>query len=249
MTIEPANAATVPGLLNTLPWAWLFSALPTAVCLWFINAPYGRHNPGSWGPQVNARVGWLLMESPSVLIPLGVFIYVRGWESTAITVFFLIWQAHYVHRAWVYPFRLAQTSSPMPIALASFGALFNCINCGLHGAWLIVFRDSIVLDWAAPHFLPGMCLFIIGMAVNTDSCTRLLRLPALPRRNHRVVRLGAAHLEPAGANVCPLDAGQSRTEGACAPPLVPQAILRLPGQAQGAHPRTFLALSQAQTPG
>ena len=122
MTIETANAATVPGLLNTLTWAWLFTALPTAVCLWFINAPYGRHNPGSWGPQVNARVGWLLMESPSVLIPIGVFIYLRGWESTAITVFFLIWQTHYVHQAWVYPFRLAQTSSPMPIALASFGA-------------------------------------------------------------------------------------------------------------------------------
>ena len=176
MTIETANAATVPGLLNTLTWAWLFTALPTAVCLWFINAPYGRHNPGSWGPQVNARVGWLLMESPSVLIPIGVFIYLRGWESTAITVFFLIWQTHYVHQAWVYPFRLAQTSSPMPIALASFGAIFNFINCGLHGTWLILFHDSIALDWAAPHFLAGICLFIIGMAVNIDSCTRLLRL-------------------------------------------------------------------------
>ena len=44
--------------------------------------------PGELGPQANARVGWLLMESPSVLIPIGVFIYLRGWESTAITVFF-----------------------------------------------------------------------------------------------------------------------------------------------------------------
>ena len=42
--------------------------------------------------------------------------------------------------------------------------------------WLIVFHDSIALDWAAPHFLAGISLFIIGMAVNIDSCTRLLRL-------------------------------------------------------------------------
>ena len=176
MTIEMANAVTVPGLLNTLTWGWLFMALPTALCLWFINAPYGRHNSGNWGPQVSARLGWLLMESPSVLIPLGAFIYVRGWESAAITVFFLIWQAHYVHRAWVYPFRLARASSPMPIVLTFFGCLFNTINCSLHGAWLIVFRYSITLDWAAPYFLAGIILFIIGMAVNIHGCTRLIRL-------------------------------------------------------------------------
>ena len=190
MTIETANAVAVPGLLNTLTWVWLFMALPTAVCLWFINAPYGRHNPGNWGPSVSARVGWLLMESPSVVIPLGLFVYVRGWESTAITVFFLLWQAHYFHRAWVYPFRLARTSSPMPVALACFGGLFNTINCSLHGAWLIALHDSVALDWAAPHFLAGIVLFIFGMCVNIDACTRLIRLKKAKPDGYSVPRGG-----------------------------------------------------------
>ena len=68
--------------------------------------------PGELGATGQREVGWLLMESPSVLIPIGVFIYLRGWESTAITVFFLIWQTHYVHQAWVYPFRLATDEQP-----------------------------------------------------------------------------------------------------------------------------------------
>ena len=176
MTLQLANILPELGLLSNLTFLWLIMAIPVVVSLCFINAPYGRYASSNWGPKISARFGWLLMESPSVLIPLGVFIYVRGWESLAVSVFFSLWQIHYVHRAWVYPFRLARSSSPMPIVTSCFGGIFNTINSSLHGAWLIVFRDTIVLDWAAYNTILGLVLFLIGMVINVDSCSRLIRL-------------------------------------------------------------------------
>ncbi len=176
MMLQLANILQATGLLSDLTFCWLIMAIPAAVCLCFINAPYGRYNSGNWGPQVNARLGWLLMESPSVVIPIGVFIYVRGWESLAITILFCVWQSHYVYRALVYPFRLARSSSPMPIVLTCFGGIFNIINSSLHGVWLIVFSDTLVLDWSAYNTIFGLLLFITGMFINVDSCSRLICL-------------------------------------------------------------------------
>ena len=61
MPPETITVATDPDWLTTLTWVWLALALPIAVSLCFINAPYGRHNQGTWGPLISARFGWLLM--------------------------------------------------------------------------------------------------------------------------------------------------------------------------------------------
>ena len=190
MMLQLANILPATGLLSDLTFCWLIMAIPAAVCLCFINAPYGRYNSGNWGPQVNARLGWLLMESPSVVIPIGVFVYVRGWESLAITILFCVWQSHYVYRAWVYPFRLARSSSPMPIVLTFFGGIFNIINSSLHGVWLIVFSDTLVLDWTAYNTIFGLLLFIIGMFINVDSCSRLICLKKEESGDYTIPRGG-----------------------------------------------------------
>ena len=174
------TVATVPDWLVILTWVWLALALPIACCLCFTNAPYGRHNPGTWGPLISARSGWLLMESPAVLIPAGAFVWVlwvRGWESPVMLVFFLIWQAHYVHRAWIYPFRLASTSSPMPVLLMLMGLAFNLINGSLQGTWLFIHPVIDGADWLGDwRFATGCVVFGLGLAINMDSCNRLLRL-------------------------------------------------------------------------
>ena len=33
--------------------------------LLFINAPYGRHLKGGWGPEIPAKLCWILMELPA----------------------------------------------------------------------------------------------------------------------------------------------------------------------------------------
>ncbi len=177
MQPEILTAMTAPEWLSTLTCVWMLLALPVAVVLFFINAPYGRHNPGTWGPAVNARLGWILMESPAVVVPTVFFVMVRGWESPVMGVFFLIWQGHYVYRAWIYPFCLAKASSPMPALLMVCGMLFNMVNGSLLGAWLFIHPTVADSRWLASWpFVAGCVLFGIGMAVNFDSSRRLLRL-------------------------------------------------------------------------
>ena len=47
--------------------AWMALAAVTFVALLFVTAPYGRFTRGGWGPRINARWGWVLMESPSLI--------------------------------------------------------------------------------------------------------------------------------------------------------------------------------------
>ena len=78
MPPETITIATGPDWLTTFTWVWLALALPIAICLCFINAPYGRHNQGTWRPLISARSGWLLMESPAMIVPAGAVGGVRG---------------------------------------------------------------------------------------------------------------------------------------------------------------------------
>ena len=48
-------------------WAWMGLATVPCLLLVFIDAPYGRHARPGWGPTLPSRIGWILMESPSVI--------------------------------------------------------------------------------------------------------------------------------------------------------------------------------------
>ena len=60
--------------------------------------------------------------------------------------------------------------------MGCFGGVFNIVNSSLHGVWLIVFRESVALDWTAYNTIFGLLIFIIGMFINIDSCSRLISL-------------------------------------------------------------------------
>ena len=189
----PETVTVTPYLdwLTAFTWVWLLLALPIAACLCFINAPYGRHNPGTWGALIHARLGWLLMESPAVLIPAGFFVWMRGWESPVMLAFFLIWQSHYLYRAWIYPLHLAKASSPMPVLLMLMGLAFNLVNGSLHGAWLFVHPVISDSEWLGGwQFIAGAVMFAGGMALNTDSSRRLMRLKKANPDDYSIPRGG-----------------------------------------------------------
>ena len=50
--------------------AQFISAVFVFVSLYFVTAGYGRHGGKKWGPAINPRIGWMVMESPVVFIPL-----------------------------------------------------------------------------------------------------------------------------------------------------------------------------------
>jgi steroid 5-alpha-reductase/3-oxo-5-alpha-steroid 4-dehydrogenase 1 len=36
--------------------------------LFYVDAPYGRHISKGWGKNISARVGWVVMEAPCVIL-------------------------------------------------------------------------------------------------------------------------------------------------------------------------------------
>lgn len=85
------------GLYMTMIWVLLALSLLSFVVLMFVPAPYGRHVRAGWGPLVSARVGWIAMETPAVLVFAWAFFAGERWLRPAPLALFTLWQVHYVH--------------------------------------------------------------------------------------------------------------------------------------------------------
>ncbi|MBE0698625.1 MAG: 3-oxo-5-alpha-steroid 4-dehydrogenase, partial [Anaerolineaceae bacterium] len=78
-------------------------AVSVFVTLFFISAPYGRHARQGWGPALPNHIGWMLMEAPSALLFALYFITGSAQKNLPLILFFSMWEAHYLHRAFIYP--------------------------------------------------------------------------------------------------------------------------------------------------
>ena len=108
--------------------AILFVAVPTFLLLLKVDAPYGRHTRPGWGPTMPARLGWIVMESPAVL--LFIAIYLRGENASGLVplALLMLWQVHYVHRAFVYPLRRRDRGKRMPVVVATMAIVFTVLS-------------------------------------------------------------------------------------------------------------------------
>ncbi|MBN2463049.1 MAG: DUF1295 domain-containing protein [Dehalococcoidia bacterium] len=159
---------------------WFILALVIFVTLFFLVAPYGRHSRSGWGPALNNRLGWIIMEFASPLVFAVCFIF--GSNSVTITalVFLVMWEAHYIHRAFIYPFSLSGGDNRMPVTVISIGILFNSVNAYLNGRYIFTFSAGYANQWLAdPRFIVGVLLFLIGFVINrqADHTLRNLREP------------------------------------------------------------------------
>ena len=73
---------------------WVLIGLGTFVYLFFESAPYGRHIKEGWGIKIPARLGWVIMESPSVILMIIYALIVRDQLQIIHKVFLLIWLTH-----------------------------------------------------------------------------------------------------------------------------------------------------------
>jgi 3-oxo-5-alpha-steroid 4-dehydrogenase 1 len=93
-------------------------------------------------------------------------------------LFFCMWEAHYIHRAFIYPLTLRTTVKQMPAMVMCLGILFNSVNAYLNGRYLFSFSEGYGNDWFGdPRFICGFALFIIGFVINrqADNTLRNLR--------------------------------------------------------------------------
>ncbi|MGE0787420.1 MAG: DUF1295 domain-containing protein [Sandaracinaceae bacterium] len=163
-------------LHTTLAWAEIGIAVPTALALFWINAPYGRHVRDGWGPTLPARWGWILMELPACV---GVaVVYSFGAHRAEITPLVLLafWQLHYVHRTFVFPFRMRAAGKRMPLSIPLMAIVFNSLNAYVNARWIShlgTYGPEWLLD---PRMIAGAALFLTGMAVNLHADTVLIGL-------------------------------------------------------------------------
>lgn len=178
-----------PATLDSIAWAWMALALVTCVVLYRVAPPFGRHASERWGPMLGTRLGWVLMELPSLSI-MGVFL-VRGmpWEDSYAWLLFALWIAHYVHRTLVYPLRIRPAATRMPLLIVASAIAFNVVNAGLNGVTLTVLAADYDRAWlTSPHCLAGAALFALGMGINLQADTMLIRLRANGDGGYRIPR-------------------------------------------------------------
>jgi hypothetical protein len=167
-------------LFRTLIFAWIGVAAVSFAALQFLSAPYGRHARTGWGPTIHRTAGWILMESPAVLVFLFFFLVSDRKENPVAVAFLLLWLFHYVHRAFIYPWSLRGGQLRMPLSIAGLGFFFNLVNGYLQGRYLFSLGPERGLEWFAdPRFILGSILFLAGYALNrrSDAVLRNLRAP------------------------------------------------------------------------
>ena len=105
------------------------------VALYFVDAGYGKLMSPKWGPTIPNRIGWMLMEMPVLLVAMFFWITSEVRFSLPYLVFFLLFALHYIHRTFVFPFRM-NGRSRMPLSIVLMSVTFNLINGYIQGYWL-----------------------------------------------------------------------------------------------------------------
>ncbi len=115
------------------------------------------------------RTGWIVMEAVSPLIFFIIFLKGSKDVSAIQIVFLLIWEIHYVHRAFIYPF-LIRGHKTIPVSIVGMGGIFNLINSYLQGTFLFLMHPLYPENWFKQlPFVAGLAIFITGFILNIHS--------------------------------------------------------------------------------
>jgi 3-oxo-5-alpha-steroid 4-dehydrogenase 1 len=165
--------------LEDITYAWIAVALIVHVTMFFIKAPFGRHTSEKWGRSVDNKLGWFIMELPSLSIM--VYFLFRGInaDSSYVWILFVLWIIHYINRTFIYPLRIKPTPKKMPVFIVGSGIFFNIVNAGLNGYYLSELAPPALYDYhwlVSTNFILGIILFFGGMFINWKSDTILISL-------------------------------------------------------------------------
>ncbi len=167
-------------LLEALPlveWIYFFLAIVTFLSLFFITAPYGRHNRRGWGVQINATLGWVLMESVA-LLALPFLVLISGKALNTVSFAFLVmWCGHYLYRTIVFPLQRRHYSQKMPLLVMGLAVFHNLLSSFVNGIDIFARKAPYPAHWLFSwQFLTGMALFLVGMGIHIHSDAILLKI-------------------------------------------------------------------------
>ncbi len=161
------------------------------VTLYFIPAGYGKMVNKKWGFAINNKIGWLIMECPTIIVMFSFII--RGYylpltkeEYTSRILVLLPFICHYIYRSFIFPF-LLRGKSLMPITIVLMGLVFNTINASLISTWCFYLCPAPFYSYSyfkSPTFIIGSLIFLIGFIANIDSDAYIRRLRKVGDTKH-----------------------------------------------------------------
>lgn len=169
-----------------LVYGWMAAGLFTFFYLFRVKAPFGRHTRTGWGPTIDNRLGWMVMEI-TVLVVVGTVLpggaRVMNWPVAIMLGLFV---AHYVHRGLVFPWLLRTPGKKMPIAIVLSAMGFNVMNGFLLGYYFGQFAEYPANWLEDVRFWTGSVLFISGAALNIHADYVLIRLRQPGETGYRI---------------------------------------------------------------
>ena len=154
-------------IYNVILFSWIGIAVLLFPVLLKITAPYGRHTKSNWGPMIDNRIGWILMELPALLVFSYFMLTGSNRLNVVFAIIFILWGSHYTYRSIVYPLRLKTGRKKMPVLIMLFAVVFNCINGFINGYWFGSLSPVYAVDWLADiRFIAGFILFFAGFAIH-----------------------------------------------------------------------------------
>ncbi|MBQ2440837.1 MAG: DUF1295 domain-containing protein [Paludibacteraceae bacterium] len=169
---------------NNFMYILALIGLVVFISLYYVDAGYGKMRTEKWGPAINNKIGWFLMEMPVF------FVFLFLWATSEVRIqlpyliFFLIFEFHYFQRSFIFPF-LLKGNSKMPLIIMALSVVWNLINGYVQGIWLFhlapIYTSGLYTTaWLSdPRFIIGICIFVIGWCINmhSDHVIRTLRKP------------------------------------------------------------------------
>ncbi|XP_076809465.1 3-oxo-5-alpha-steroid 4-dehydrogenase 1-like [Clavelina lepadiformis] len=163
-------------LLATVMLDW---ALITPLVIMGGLLPYGRYTYRQKMVYVDSKIGWVLQESPSFLIPLhAVWTARNNLPSLPALILLAAFLIHYGYRVLVYSLKI-RGGKPSPLSFVFLAALFCACN-GYMQANFLLHYSSYPMSWMTEwNFMVGIVLFAIGLYTNIrcDNILRNLRKP------------------------------------------------------------------------
>ena len=181
-----------PYFYYTVCAVMLALAVVVFIVLHRVTAGYGVMYTPKWGPAINNKAGWVIMESPAFVVMLLLWLLSSRSGEPALIVMTLLFLIHYFQRSFIFPL-LIRGHSRMPWLIIIMGFVFNTVNAYLIGGWFFhVSADgSYPVAWLwSPLFILGTLIFLAGMVINlsSDHIIRHLRKPG--DTNHYIPRGG-----------------------------------------------------------
>jgi protein-S-isoprenylcysteine O-methyltransferase Ste14 len=174
-------------LFDLILLIWIGLAFVVYFVLTKVNAPYGRHVKTTWGPMLDHRLAWVIMELASPLSFAFFFLNNGGEKTMILWLFFYLWIFHYINRSIVFPLRAHMEGRQMPFLVMLFSIVFNGMNGYLNGYYLGVFAPPYPTSWLMDiRFVGGAFLFIAGLLINYNADKALIDLRQNGKKEYKI---------------------------------------------------------------